>query len=88
MNGGNNMRMKKIKKELNKMKEKNFIRIRIVLWIILYPLILMWLWNFVMPKFGLVEINYIEAFVLKIISSILFKTNTAIMDDIKKIEKE
>lgn len=70
------------------MKEENIIKIRIALWIVLYPLILMWLWNFVMPKFGLVEINYIEAFVLKIISSILFKTNTALINDFNKIEND
>ena len=42
------------------MREENIIKIRIALWIILCPLILMWLWNFVMPKFGIIEINYID----------------------------
>lgn len=38
------------------MKEENIIKIRIALWIVLYPLILMWLWNFVMPKFGILKL--------------------------------
>lgn len=69
------------------MREENIIKIRIALWIILYPLILMWLWNFVMPKFGIIEINYIEAFSLRIITSILFKTNQALLNDFNKINK-
>lgn len=61
--------------------------IKIALWIILCPLILMWLWNFVMPKFGIIEINYIEAFVLRIITSILFKTNQSLLNDFNEIGK-
>lgn len=69
------------------MREKNIIKIRIALWIILCPLILMWLWNFVMPKFGIIEINYIEAFALRIITSILFKTNQSLLNDFNEIGK-
>lgn len=69
------------------MKKESIIKIRIVLWIILCPLILMWLWNFVMPKFGIIEINYIEAFVLRIITSILFKTNQSLLNDFNEIGK-
>lgn len=69
------------------MREENIIKIRIALWIILCPLILMWLWNFVMPKFGIIEINYIEAFALRIITSILFKTNQSFLNDFNEIGK-
>lgn len=70
------------------MKKETIITIRIILWIILCPLILMWLWNFVMPKFGIVEINYLEAFALRIITAMLFKTNQAALNDFNKINKE
>ena len=69
------------------MREENIIKIRIALWIILCPLILMWLWNFVMPKFGIIEINYIEAFALRIITSILLKTNQSLLNDFNEIGK-
>lgn len=69
------------------MRKENIIKIRIALWIILCPLILMWLWNFVMPKFGIIEINYIEAFALRIITSILFKTNQYLLNDFNEIGK-
>ena len=39
---------------------------------------LMWCWNYVMPDlFGLAEIDWKQAFVLNILSSILFKSSNS-----------
>ena len=42
----------------------------------LFPFPIMWLWNALMPTiFGLITINYWQAFGLYILCSLLFKSN-------------
>lgn len=71
------------------MKKKNWIRLRIALYVFLSPLLVMLLWNFVMPSiFGLVTINYLEAFALKMLFHLCFTNNLTVVDDMKKIDDE
>lgn len=69
------------------MKRKSLLNIRIILYILISPLILMWLWNYIMPIVGLVEINYFQAFAMKMLCGILFKSNFSVIDDFKEINQ-
>lgn len=44
----------------------------------IFVLLIMWLWNIVMPVFGLPELTYWQAFVLKVLSNLLFGHKTSL----------
>lgn len=71
------------------MKKKNWIRLRIAFYVFLSPLLVMLLWNCVMPSiFGLVTINYLEAFALKMLCHLCFIKNLGVVDDVKKLDND
>lgn len=69
------------------MKRKSLLKIRIVAHIFIIPLFLMLLWNYTMPTFELPEINYLQAFAMKMICSVLFKKNETLINDFKELDK-